>query len=177
MSKTGRIIITLFCQHIGFFCFKFVTCKVCKYSTLERIQETNTEIMGISLSYLWIGTCNTDCRNPALFENIRCCDGNTGAVRSKYNRNSITYQLGCSRWSFIIGGFIINNIQLYIIFLAINLYGRLYTVGILDTQRLLFTACTIVAGCRFIYTNLYCVSCKCSCCCGCHHRYCYCCAK
>ena len=75
MAQTSRIVIAKFGKYISFLCTEIIFCKIGKYSTLERIKEADTEIMCVSLCDLRVGTADSKCRNPTIFENIRCCNG------------------------------------------------------------------------------------------------------
>ena len=59
----------------------------------EETQETDTEIMGVTLCYLRVCTGDADGRDTCLLEYVRSCDGYAGTVGTKYYGYLVSYQL------------------------------------------------------------------------------------
>ena len=76
MNKSAGIVVAELCKAVCLGGFKVFLCIVSKNSTLERIEEANTEIMCISFGYLRICAGNADYGNSAVLENVACGDRN-----------------------------------------------------------------------------------------------------
>ena len=97
VTKSCGIVVAKLGQDIRFLCVKFVFGKVRVYGTLERIQETDTEIMGVTLCYLRVCTGDADGRDTCLLEYVRSCDGYAGTVGTKYYGYLVSCLLYTSR--------------------------------------------------------------------------------
>ena len=154
-GKAGAVVLAQHTQHIGIGCTELILCKVCHDRALERVQEADTEIIGVRLGDGGVGAGAADGGDGSRLEGGRCGNGNAGAVAAQHHRHLFGDQLLCCGNGLIGAGLVVYLHQLHVVGLAADVHGGGYAVGVLDAQHLLLAAGTVVAGGRFKYADLY----------------------
>ena len=102
--------------------------------------------MVISLSDLGIGASHADGGHTTLSKGVGSSDRHAGTIGTQNHRSTFGNQSAGSGHSLVVGGLIINDLQLHVVSLTADLHGRSDRVCVLHTQDLLLAASAVVAG-------------------------------